>query len=304
MDGTLLDDMKQIGRTAAQVLNGVFGTPLPEAELNYYRTTGKPFELQLRELYPEATPFELTDAARKFHDAKIANAYSHASFFPEVPRLLKQLDRAGWVLTIATGAEREMAEVILEREGLGFLFAEIRGAAQGTKAQHLKAYQERWPGLPMVLVGDSRFDMEAGKGTPGVTVVGRACLLPSWAISPADLRRWGASWADYQLDRLPDVLEELLPAVPEVLEKARVPKASAPAPSSRPEAQRRSAASTRGARTYSGDQRCGVSRCRRKANWRWKKGYFCDRHLAEEARSSLVRRKLLRDTWERSPRVS
>src|SRR5579875_1629463 len=89
LDGTLLDDMKQIGRVAAKVLHDTFGTPLAEAELQYYATTGMPFELQIRQLYPEATEFERLSAARTFHEEKIKNAYSHVSFFPEVPKLLK-----------------------------------------------------------------------------------------------------------------------------------------------------------------------------------------------------------------------
>ncbi len=210
MDGTIFDDMGLIGRTAAEVIHEAFGTPLEEARRQYFQTTGKPFELQLQELYPDSTPYERLSTAQKFHQAKVTNAYAHTSFFPEMPRVLKQLDREGWILVISTGAEREMAQLLLEREGLAFFFREVLGAAQGTKVEHLKEYRRRWPGLPLILVGDSRFDMEAAREVPGTMALGRACLLPGWTISPADLIRWGARWADYHLEELPQELQRLI----------------------------------------------------------------------------------------------
>lgn len=292
MDGTLLDSMALIGHTAAVLLHQTFGTSFEQAERMYYRTTGKPFELQLQELFPEATPFELQDAARKFHEAKAKTAYPRADFFPEVPKLLKRLDKAGWKLVLTTGAEREMAELILERGGLGFLFDEVLGAKQGTKDQHLREFQRRWPGASIVLVGDSRFDMEAGGSVPGVTLVGRACRLPHWEVSPADMRRWGARWADYRLDRLPEVLEELLPVggAPGTRGGRAPPERVAPGGSEtlRP-----------GALTYTGRKKCTVASCRRRATWRWRSLLLCDDHLREEARSARQRPDFLRQARER-----
>lgn len=207
MDGTLIDDMEAIAHVAAKVLHDTFQTGLEEAGAQYLRTTGKPFELQLRELYPDATPFELQTAARTFHDNKAREAYARVTVFPDVPRMLKTLDRAGWLLVLATGAEKEMAEILLEREGLGFLFEAVWGAAQGTKEDHLTEARRRWPGLPLALVGDSRFDMEVARRVEGVTAFGRACRRADWAITPQDLKTWGALWADYSLAKLPEALE-------------------------------------------------------------------------------------------------
>jgi phosphoglycolate phosphatase-like HAD superfamily hydrolase len=210
LDGTLLDDMRQVSVTAGKVLNEAFGTPRDRAEVDYLRTTGKPFELQVKELYPDATPFEQLTVTRRFHEAKVKEAYAHATFFPDVPRLLKTLDRQRYVQVVSTGGEREMAELLLEREGLRFFFEEVQGAGQGTKDVHLRAYRARWKDLPLVLVGDSRFDMEVARTVPGVTPVGRACHLPGWSITPADLKRWGARWADYTLAGLPEALPGIL----------------------------------------------------------------------------------------------
>lgn len=287
LDGTLLDDMAQIGASAAKVLNQVFGTPAHEAERQYFRTTGKPFELQLRELYPEATPFELTDAARKFHDAKVEDAYKRAVLFPEVPKMLKRLDQAGWVLVVSTGAEREMAEVVLEREGVGFLFEEVRGAAQGTKVQHLREYRKLWPKVPLALVGDSRFDMQSARSVKGVSALGRACLLRSWAVSPADLRRWGASWADYTLEPVPEVLDELFPPPGQIAPRPRLYTRKGPGPSAR--------VHERGAQTYEGEHACVVNGCHQPAAWSWQGAFFCDRHISDEARSVEFRTLALKE---------
>jgi phosphoglycolate phosphatase-like HAD superfamily hydrolase len=209
LDGTILDDLGAISRLAGEVLEQAFGTPAEEARIHYLATTGMPFEAQLAQLYPEA-PAELrAKTARTFHQRKVQEAYAGASPFPEIPRLLRRLDAAGWTLAVTTGAETEMAELILEREGLRYWFEAVLGSADGTKREHLAEYHRRYSGATTFLVGDSRFDMEAVRSVPGVVGLGRASSLPGWTLTPKDLEGWGAAWADYSLTELPDVLERL-----------------------------------------------------------------------------------------------
>jgi phosphoglycolate phosphatase-like HAD superfamily hydrolase len=221
VDGTILDDIGLISRVAGDVLERAFGTPAAEGRLHYLATTGLPFEAQLAQLYPSATPAERTAAAAIFHNRKIQEAYATAHPFPEVPRLLRRLSAAGWTLVVSTGAEREMADLVLEREGIRYWFEGLLGSAQGTKREHLAEYRRRYPGVPVFLVGDSRFDMEAASGQPGVIALGRASSVPGWTLTPADLRAWGARWADYSLAGLPDVLARLTAPAPA---RARRPK--------------------------------------------------------------------------------
>ena len=103
-----------------------------------------------------------------------------------------------------------MADLVLEREGLRFWFEEVLGSGEGTKREHLSEYRRRYPGVPMFLVGDSRFDMEAALSVPGVTPVARASRLPGWTLTPADLARWGAAWSEYTLSELPAALTKLV----------------------------------------------------------------------------------------------
>jgi phosphoglycolate phosphatase-like HAD superfamily hydrolase len=209
LDGTILDDLSLVSVVAADVLEKAFATPSEEGRIHYLATTGMPFEAQLSQLYPEA-PVELrASTARTFHQRKVVEAYAKAKPFPEVPKLLRRLDQEGWTMVISTGAETEMAELILEREGLRYWFEEVLGSADGTKREHLAEYKRRYPGVPIFLVGDSRFDMEAAHSVPGVTALGRASSVRGWALTPGDLAQWGAAWSDYTLTSLPEELSRL-----------------------------------------------------------------------------------------------
>lgn len=209
LDGTLLDDLSLISAVAADVMEKAFGTPADEARLHYLATTGMPFEAQLAQLYPEAPLALRRPTATTFHQRKVTEAYARAHPFPEVPKLLKNLHRDRWTLVVATGSEAEMADLLLEREGLRYWFEEVLGSGDGTKREHLTEYRRRYPGVPLFLVGDSRFDMEAAVSVPGVVPVARASRLPGWALTPTDLARWGAAWADYNLTELPAALARL-----------------------------------------------------------------------------------------------
>jgi phosphoglycolate phosphatase-like HAD superfamily hydrolase len=214
MDGTLIDSIGLISHVAADVLFRAFGTPPEEGRLHYLATTGMPFEAQLAQLFPEVPAEERSQTARLFHHRKIQEAYAHAGPFPEVTGILRRLSREGWTLVISTGAEGEMADLILERDGLRYWFEDVLGSGEGTKREHLREYQRRFPGVPIFLVGDSRFDMEAAADTPGVRALGRASELHGWALTPDDLKRWGAEWAEYTLAGLPEALAKLTAPAP------------------------------------------------------------------------------------------
>lgn len=214
LDGTILDDLALISVVAGDVLLRAFGTPPDEGRIHYLATTGMPFEAQLAQLYPEAPAPLRATTARTFHQRKVTEAYAKAKPFPEIPKLLKRLGSERWTLTVSTGAETEMADLLLEREGLRYWFDEVLGSAEGTKREHLTEYRRRYPGVPVFLVGDSRFDMEAAGSVPGVVPVGRASTLKGWALTPADLESWGARWADYSLTGLPEALAEIEHAKP------------------------------------------------------------------------------------------
>jgi phosphoglycolate phosphatase-like HAD superfamily hydrolase len=209
LDGTLLDDLRLISDVAADVMHAAFGTPPDEGRVHYLATTGMPFEAQLAQLYPDAPAEARASASRTFHQRKVTEAYARTEPFPEVPKLLKTLAALRWNLTVTTGAETEMAELLLEREGLRYWFDDVLGSAEGTKREHLAEYRRRYGAVPMFLVGDSRFDMEAALSCEGVVPLGRASTIGAWTLTPNDLKRWGAAWADFSLAGLPEALERL-----------------------------------------------------------------------------------------------
>ncbi len=228
LDGTILDDLGRISDVAGDVMATAFGTPVEEARLHYLATTGMPFEAQLAQLYPAAPAPLRAATARTFHQRKVTEAYAKAKPFPEVPKLMKRLAGEGWTLVVSTGAETEMADLLLEREGLRFWFEDVLGSGEGTKREHLAEYRRRFPEVPIFLVGDSRFDMEAATSVPGVTALGRASRLRAWTLSPLDLKKWGARWAEYTLSRLPEALGRLT-----------APRAPAPRRAARPRATKK-----------------------------------------------------------------
>jgi phosphoglycolate phosphatase-like HAD superfamily hydrolase len=210
LDGTILDDLGAISAVAADVLFRAFGTPTDEARIHYLATTGMPFEAQLAQLYPEAPAALRAGTARTFHQRKVTEAYASAKPFPEVPKLLKRLAQERWTLAVSTGAETEMADLLLERAGLRYWFEDVLGSAEGTKREHLAEYRRRYPEVPLFLVGDSRFDMEAAQSVPDAIAVGRASRLRDYNLTPTDLKKWGAAWADYTLSALPEALAEIV----------------------------------------------------------------------------------------------
>ncbi len=209
LDGTLLDDLGLIADVAADVIHQAFGTPEDEARVHYLATTGMPFEAQLAQLFPEAPSAGRAAAARTFHQRKVTEAYARAKPFPDVPKMLKSVSAAGWNLAVTTGSETEMAELLLEREGLRYWFDDVLGSREGTKREHLAEYRRRYGTVPFFLVGDSRFDMEAARSVDGVVPLGRASTVPGWTLTPDDLERWGAAWAGFSLTELPEVLERM-----------------------------------------------------------------------------------------------
>ncbi len=209
LDGTILDDLNHISEVAADVISKAFGTPPDEARIHYLATTGMPFEAQLSQLFPDVPAEERHQVALRFHQRKAMEAYGTAHPFPEIPRVIKRLSLEKWTLVVSTGAEREIAELLLEREGIRYWFEAVLGAGQGTKREHLAEYRRRYPEVPVFMVGDSRFDMEAAASVPGVTALGRASSVPGWALAPKDLQQWGAVWADHSLTDLPAAIERL-----------------------------------------------------------------------------------------------
>jgi phosphoglycolate phosphatase-like HAD superfamily hydrolase len=209
LDGTILDDLNHISEVAADVMHTAFGTPPAEARIHYLATTGLPFEAQLAQLYPDVPGPERHQVALLFHQRKAKEAYGTAHPFPEIPRVLKRLSQEQWTLVVSTGAEKEIADLLLEREGIRYWFEAVLGAGQGTKREHLAEYRRRYPGVPIFLVGDSRFDMEAAGSVEGVTALARASSIPGWALAPKDLKKWGAVWAEHSLADLPEAVERL-----------------------------------------------------------------------------------------------
>lgn len=68
LDGTLVDTMGDYGDKAAALMQTHFDTDFATARANYFKTSGLPFEKQLRELYPDNKATD--EVAQMFEDWK------------------------------------------------------------------------------------------------------------------------------------------------------------------------------------------------------------------------------------------
>lgn len=124
LDGTLVPTMEDYADKAASLMEENFGTPWEAARRDYFRTSGLPFEKQLRQLYPErpdtdsvADRFEewkdgylrtvqLPDAVRsmfvRWRDEGIRIAVSSNNLEVYVERMARE-----WPVDCALGYRRE-----------------------------------------------------------------------------------------------------------------------------------------------------------------------------------------------------
>jgi beta-phosphoglucomutase-like phosphatase (HAD superfamily) len=53
-DGTLVDTMPSHTKLASEVINKHFGLPKEKAKQEYLKTTGSPFDIQLKMIFPKS----------------------------------------------------------------------------------------------------------------------------------------------------------------------------------------------------------------------------------------------------------
>ena len=195
VDGTLIDSQDFIlgamGRAfanaglpapAREATLGIVGLSLPEAMEALIPGMGAPDRDRLVQHYK--------DSFRALREESGGEA--RAPFYPGARDALDRLDRAGYLLSIATGKARRGLNHMLDSHGLRRLFTGTQTADDAPSKPH--------PGMVLnclaatgvearhaVVVGDTEFDMAMARSA-GARAVG-----VSWGYHPADrLRRGGA----------------------------------------------------------------------------------------------------------------
>ncbi len=160
-DGTIYDTIEGITKCMQYALkkHGI------EEELSKLCCfAGPPLAEKLPEVYgfnDEETKSVIKDFRERYNSLGIYES----RVFPEIPKLLDDLKKAGKRLGIATSKPQHMAEHLLEKEGIIEYFEVICGSqpdgGHGKKDEVIKAALEKFgvKDESVVLVGDTKYDV-------------------------------------------------------------------------------------------------------------------------------------------------
>jgi phosphoglycolate phosphatase-like HAD superfamily hydrolase len=101
LDGTLVPTMEDYADQAAMLMEAHFGTPRGAARGDYFRTSGLPFQKQLRLLYPERDAGETDAVAARFERWKDGYLRSIA-LPPQITTLLQYWRECGYRIAISS----------------------------------------------------------------------------------------------------------------------------------------------------------------------------------------------------------
>ncbi|MBY0510902.1 MAG: HAD-IA family hydrolase [Rhodospirillaceae bacterium] len=204
LDGTIVDSQANIVRAVAEVAK-ILGLPGPPAE-HVPRVIGLSLAEALALLFPGVDTSTHKDLDREYREAFVrlrASPDYREPLFAGTHEILNALERAGFLLGIATGKAKRGVNHVLNLHGLTGRFVTVQTPEDAPGKPHpgmvLQAMAET--GVEprnTVMVGDTTFDIHMGLAA-GVQTVG-----VSWGNHPVeDLKVAGAHRL---IDRLSDLL--------------------------------------------------------------------------------------------------
>lgn len=209
LDGTLVDSLHNIC-TAMSAAFGGLGL-VPPGTPDVRRIIGLPLAQGIAILAPEADPHTIERLAEGYSEVfrrRRQEPGYHEPLFPGAQDTLEALDRAGYLLGVATGKGRTGLNATLEQHGLEHFFLTLQTADDGPGKPHpaiLHQAMEAVGAVPQntTIVGDTTFDMALGVNA------GAVAIGVSWGYhAPDDLLTAGAR-------RVIDTFGDLLPALEE-----------------------------------------------------------------------------------------
>lgn len=178
-DGTLADSMGHIV-SVVQATARDLGWPEPSAE-QIRPVVGLSLEKAVAETMPRARPEDVRAFIEAYRERYLSDAEGAGRLFPGVPRLLAELEAAGYWLVVATGKGRAGLDAALHASGVARHFLATRTADEARSKPHPAMLEDllEYTGLESrqaLMVGDSRFDLEmaTNAGVDSVGVLGGA----------------------------------------------------------------------------------------------------------------------------------
>lgn len=172
-DGTVFDTLEGITKSVRYALNKA-GLDAPLEELRCF--AGPPLVAMFMEKFG-FTAEEAVLALRDYRERYVPIGIYESKVFPGIAGLIQALRREGAVIGIATSKPQNMAEELLEREGMLELFDAISGAGLDGRDSSKQAVTLRAMELlsaepsETVLVGDTKYDV-IGAHKCGISCIG------------------------------------------------------------------------------------------------------------------------------------
>jgi len=209
-DGTLVDGQHSIIASMSRAF-AAHGLAAPAADAVRH-VVGLPLREAIIRLLPDAAEADHTRLESGYVDAYSAlrrNGAINDPLFPGAVETLDALDRAGWILGIATGKGRRGLLATLDSHGITGRFAILQtsdlGPGKPNPDMLLNAMSEAGAApANTVMIGDTVYDMEMARRA-GTMAVGVA-----WGYHPErELRRAGAHAVAQSFAEIPEKIADL-----------------------------------------------------------------------------------------------
>jgi len=193
VDGTLIDSQHNI--VASMVRACEINDVPPPTDEAIRRIIGLSLLEAVMRLLPEAEPDligRVVEAYKNGFAELRGRPDHHEPLFPGALEALDTLERAGWILAVATGKSRRGLLAMIERHGLEGRFVSLQNADDNPGKPHpamlRRAIAEAGARAEeTVMIGDTTYDMQMGRSA-GVRTIGVA-----WGYhAPEELLATGA----------------------------------------------------------------------------------------------------------------
>jgi len=171
LDGTLVPTMEDYADKAASLMEAAFGTPFIQARADYFRTSGLPFEQQLRLLYPDHGD---TDAVADHFEAWKDEYLLGIALLPETAALLREWQAGGRRIAISSNNLDHYVGRMAAGWPVDFALGYRPGEGYGKGEPHFRLLETE--------TGLSRRDMLFVGDSPNDARIAEACGVPFRAL--------------------------------------------------------------------------------------------------------------------------
>gem|GEM_PF-171182 len=158
-DGTLVDTMPPHTKLASEVINKHFGLSKEKAKQEYLKTTGFPFDVQLKIIFPKSDEKKRNLCAEEYHKRKLKEVYKNLKNIPYAKNTIRRLYKLEIPQIITSGTDENIVYKWIKKEKIEGI-TKVMGREKGVKLDHVKKIKKEFKNYSIILVGDSLNDMK------------------------------------------------------------------------------------------------------------------------------------------------